>query len=76
MTFAEYLHNVHIYCASIADPTWRLGQTYFNILARVRPELAESVRGTMNDPFYLDDRIPAFLSYLAMHWVKQDANIN
>lgn len=44
-------------------PTWRAGQTYFNVLADLRPDLADQVRGTDLDPFY-DTRIAAFMEWL------------
>lgn len=43
-------------------PAWRLGQTYFNVLFTNYPELGDWVRGTAIDPFYVDERIPAFKS--------------
>lgn len=36
-------------------PSWRLGQTYFNVLYQYYPELADSIRSTEYDPFYVDD---------------------
>ena len=33
---------------------WRVGQTLFNLLSDVRPEIAEKLRRTENDPFYTD----------------------
>ena len=33
-------------------PNLRIGQCLFNILHEQNPELADSVRGTVNDPFY------------------------
>lgn len=38
----------------------RRGQAMMNALARVAPELYDMVTGTLADPFYRDDRIPAF----------------
>jgi hypothetical protein len=36
------------------DSKWRLGQAAFNLLQERRPDLAELVRATDCDPFYLD----------------------
>jgi hypothetical protein len=38
----------------------RLGQTYFNILCEMEPEIAAIIRGTENDPFYDDKKINDF----------------
>jgi hypothetical protein len=46
--------------ASIAYPEWRVGQRFFNVLARMDPVLADMIRGTSADPFYDDSKIPAF----------------
>lgn len=42
------------------NPTWRKGQTWFNSLSVLYPSVAESIRGTENDPFYNDEKIDAF----------------
>lgn len=41
-------------------PDWRHGQTLFNALHSVDPDLANAIRGTDADPFYRDERIAAF----------------
>ena len=38
-----------------AMPSKRLGQVFFNCLCSVRPELADEIRGTDTDPFYVTD---------------------
>ena len=43
---------------------WRMGQTYFNTLVDLYPEIAETYRTTRLDPFYKDERIGAFLADL------------
>ena len=37
------------------NPSWRVGQAYFNVLHRHRPEVANAIRGTRIDPFHLHD---------------------
>lgn len=32
----------------------RLGQVYYNVLSNCKPLIAESIRGTIHDPFYKD----------------------
>jgi len=38
----------------------RLGQTWFNELYNINPELANEIRATELDPFYVDVNLPAF----------------
>ena len=38
----------------------RKGQKAFNDLYLVEPEIANLIRGTINDPFYNDKRLPDF----------------
>lgn len=42
----------------------RYGQALFNDLYRVAPEIADSIRSGEDDPFYEDERVPAFLRAL------------
>lgn len=51
-----------------AEPDWRLGQSFFNVLREVRPDLAERVRGTKVDPFYVDDKVTDFLNFVGSRW--------
>ncbi len=50
----------------------RYGQAAFNLLCEVRPDLSEKIRGTENDPFYLERargaKWEAFVSYLTDNW--------
>lgn len=58
--FADYLDAVNR--ARAEHPEWRYGQTAFNVLYQINPELADSVRGTHCDPFHRaeSDICPAF----------------
>ena len=38
----------------------RKGQKAFNDLYLVEPHIANLIRGTINDPFYNDNRLPDF----------------
>lgn len=66
ITFAQYqsvvawAHNRH--------PEWRRGQTAYNVLRRWRPELTDQVLFTPLDPFYQDDRLQLFLSFIEERW--------
>ena len=44
-------------------PEWREGQCLFNTLYDYYPDLAESLRGTNNDPFY-DRNIKACINFI------------
>ena len=52
----------------------RYGQDAYNLLAEVRPGLAEQLRGTDIDPFYAegfqDRRMVAFAKWLDENWEK------
>ena len=41
-------------------PEWRRGQALFNALYELHPHAADRLRATPADPFYDDQRIPAF----------------
>lgn len=41
------------------DSDIRLGQHFFNALHTIRPDIANQIRGTKNDPFYRDD-VPGY----------------
>lgn len=53
-------------------PGLRIGQHAFNLLYNIRPNLANSIRGTDVDPFYGGTRAPAglasFIAYCEEHW--------
>ena len=46
------------------DPDRSAGQAYFAALAALDPDAASAVTGTVADPFYNDDALPAFLAWL------------
>lgn len=70
MTYAHYLEQVTL--ALLDNPTWRLGQAYFNILRLLKPGLAEEIRGSAADPFYNDKRIAVFLTRVRADWDEYD----
>lgn len=51
---------------------WRHGQALFNLLDRVRPDLAGLLRDSDFDPFYQNDRLPDFYDFLSRHWNDGD----
>lgn len=68
-TFDGYLHAVYA-CPALASGDWRLGQTFFNILHTIRPDLANKLRDCAEwaDPYYDDHKIPLFVAYIAERW--------
>lgn len=57
------------------NPNHRYGQTAFNVLSAQRPDLADKVRGTDVDPFYVthhlsDARFLRFCDFLLDNWGK------
>lgn len=62
MTLREY--DVAVLNALVDHPEWRRGQTYFNVLYDLDPDLANEVRGTEFDPFYNDSICPDFARWL------------
>ena len=65
LTFADFLV---IYHRTERPKDWRHGQFAFNMLYSWRPVLADKIRTTEIDPFYRDDRLPAFWEYVIAHW--------
>lgn len=49
-----------------SDPHWRVGQTYFNALFIVNPSIANEIRATKLDMFYLDENISKFREVLGV----------
>jgi len=61
-TFADCLSisNQHDYIMTI-----RIGQQAFNDLYESEPEIADQIRGTDADPFYLDENLGKFYTRVA-----------
>lgn len=66
LSYTEYQHTVTEVC--LANPSWRLGQSSFNTLQMLRPDLAEKVRGAALDPFYSDTNMQAFGVFVFENW--------
>jgi hypothetical protein len=77
MTFNEYLELCNQEWGKVRRgaslETWRVGQLYFNVLYDVKPDLANEARGALLDPFHRDDRLPLFLSFVAINWNQTNA---
>jgi len=68
MKFNNYMKLVNAFRYSY--PEWRVGQTFFNVLLECDPDLAERIRGTEDDPFYRNEKLPEFLGIVAEEWDK------
>lgn len=66
LSFQRYIELVA--STQKAEPEWRVGQTYFNVLHMYRPDLSEMVRGNDIDPFYQDKCLPGFLDFVGAYW--------
>lgn len=60
-----YLHKKALQDYINNKPHYRLGQSYFNTLHDIKAELADSIRATVIDPFYNDDKLPDFILYIS-----------
>lgn len=71
-TIYELAFLVGTECAK--HPELRLGQTYFNVLHTIAPDLANEIRGTELDPFYKerDDGIQEFIEWLETKAIKEE----
>lgn len=58
MNFQDFSHMVSV--RQQENPSWRFGQTVFNVLFEFRPEKAEEIRTTKLDPFYRKDEDDEF----------------
>lgn len=54
----------------------RYGQCLFNTLYDLDSELANKIRGTNNDPFYLDEKIPKFFFALEELLIEKFVDLN
>lgn len=49
-------------------PEYRSGQNTFNVLAALRPDLSEQIRGTELDAFYDIKRLDAMCKFIEENW--------
>lgn len=69
------LHQFYFDAITLARKhQWRYGQAMFNHLESVRPDLAQHIRGTDTDPFYVerlsDPRWDRFVEFIESEWRK------
>ena len=53
---------------NIASGVQRIGQATFNAVYEIDPEIANQLRGTDKDCFYLDSRIDEFTKVVYERW--------
>jgi hypothetical protein len=70
MTFNEFYEIYQRALSTNTYPDWRKGQTLFNMLFFHNPGLANQIRGSKMDPFYLNDEPNVCLAFLAYNWEK------
>ena len=68
-SYNEFLAHCSItYEAQGAVKAQRYGQIYFNTLLSIQPEIAEKLRGSVNDPFYRDSVPPHVHQLVEADW--------
>jgi hypothetical protein len=68
VTYREFIQATIKRWVDLQPSDLRMGQFFYNSLHDVRPDLAERVAGTDDDPFYLDSRLPEFCGAIAWWW--------
>jgi hypothetical protein len=66
-TVAQRALAVGAHHAAIANPNWRWGQTLFNVAYELDREWADNMRGTLADPFHMNDRADEFI----LKWIEE-----
>ena len=66
--FEDLVKSLH------AHPTnkQRLGQVYFNVLSRIKPDVAEQIRGTLFDPCHRDEIHPKVSDRVRTLWYESE----
>lgn len=71
------LNDYHMKVADsiLRNKDWRVGQSMFNVLYDIRPDLSEQIRATDLDPFHVEDKVfnssdtvGKFLDWIDEHW--------
>lgn len=62
--YDAFLREFELVWHSLESSEWRRGQCLMNVLFRTNPQLAEKVSQSDFDPFYIDARIDACLTWL------------
>lgn len=74
ITLTQFWHDVALMAQGHVGQRQRYGQIAFNMLAHIRPDLSERVRGSDMDPFYAthtdDDKLRRFREFLETNWER------
>jgi hypothetical protein len=70
--YEEYQAWVAEYRADDASRAQREGQLHFNALWYFEPDTAELIRMKPYDPFFVDEKLPAFLTWLQAYWEDEE----
>jgi hypothetical protein len=71
MTYEEFTAYVNKnYTENRTIGGWRLGQSFFNCLFEQRPDLANEIRATPLDCFYMKHVPLATLTFVEKNWEK------
>lgn len=68
MTYDKYWAEIGRRLANKEYANQRLGQLCFNLLYEVKPTLADIIRSSSIDPFFLDCRVGEFAIYIYKNW--------
>jgi len=60
--FAELMFNASVMMNE--QPNLRYGQALYNCLVDINPQLVTSINNTEIDPFYDNNKVPAFLTFI------------
>ena len=66
VNWKEFQRKLALYRA--AYPRQREGQAFFNVLYDVAPQVADKLRGTENDPFYVSSRVDRAINTVEWEW--------
>lgn len=64
----DILHDLANKIHQNTEGTLRIGQCYMNALSVLNHALYQKITATENDPFYVDEKVPQFLEFVAKEW--------
>lgn len=67
-TFPQFLRAAAAYMDHPVMQDMRTGQKVFNLLNRVRPDLAFMLKESLDNPFHNDEALPGFYDFVSRHW--------
>jgi len=73
ISFQDFLNKAIVDYTQEANATakhQRFGQWFYNDMILANPDLAEHIRGSKYDPFYLEQPTPEQLRYIELVWAN------